>query len=603
MNGIFRTISTSKQMFQMIWKRHFGKKYIILKSLISLVNSLMPILYTILPGFVINELLCAQITRRLVIYILILVISPLLYSIFNSVIAHITFRCSQQINLQLVNDFEHHLMHMDYETLENPEIQDLKNRAEDVIGNLIGIVDQLYALIESAIIIISIASIVTLLNPIITIINVIIVLFNSILTKRQEERDYEHTKIIQSKIRKQYGISYNLHSMEYAKDIRLFNAGSFLLDKVVESQVDIDNDTRKMQFAKTRINLIQSVTSVISELVLYIYVVVKVVNHSLSIGNMTIFLASARQFASALSTLMRAYINLSNNTYKYDEYKRFITIPLHQYEVGNKKPVIDNNSVIEFRDVWFKYPGSDRYILKDFNIKIHLNQKLCVIGANGVGKTTFVKLLTRLYTPTKGQILLNGTTISEYNYDEYLSLFTAAFQDSRDFNLTIAENITLSSNHSTDHLNSVCASSDLSSLVKKLPKGYNTQVGKWIDSDGVNFSGGELQKLTIARAAYHDSHIYLLDEPTAALDPISEYNTYSMFDKMVKNRCAIFITHRLAAAKLTDRIAVFSDGHVVEYGTHKELYLQGGIYTEMFDKQAQFYRDNSIGSCGNTQIL
>lgn len=591
MTGIFKTISTSKQMFHMIWKYSFGKKYIILKSIISLINSIMPIIYTIFPGFIINELLNAKITRKLVVYVLVIVLSPLLYSFLNSMIALITFRCSQQIKLQLICNFEYHLMHMDYETLENPETQDMKNRANDVLENLIGIVDQLYALIESAIIIISIVSLITLLNPVITIINVIVVLFNSILTKRQEKKDYEKTKVIQTKIRKQYGISYNLHSMEYAKDIRLFNAGAFLLEKIVKSQADIDNDTREMQFAKTRINLVQSAINVINETVLYAYVIIRVVYHGLSIGNMTIFMTSVRQFSSALSTLMRAYLNLSNNTYKYDEYQRFMSIPQHQFETGRKHPCIDSNSVIEFRNVWFKYPESDRYILKDFNIKIHFNQKLCVVGANGVGKTTFVKLITRLYAPTKGEILLNGINISEYDYDEYLSMFTAAFQDSKDFNLTIAENITLSQNYDRQKLDTVCESSDFSSLMEKLPKKYDTQVGKWIDPDGINFSGGELQKLTIARAAYHDSLIYLLDEPTASLDPIAEYNIYAMFDKMVNNRCAIFITHRLSAVKLADKVALFDDGQVAEYGTHAELYAKGGIYTEMFDKQAHFYRD------------
>ena len=148
-------------------------------------------------------------------------------------------------------------MHMDYEVLENPDMQDLKTRAEDVINSLIGIVDQLYSFIESIILLIGIISIITLLNPFIIIVSIIVVLFNSAITKKQDKKDYQHTKEIQSKIRKQYGISYNLNSLEYAKDIRIFNAGTFLLDKVVAFQVDIDNDTRKMQLARTRINIIQ----------------------------------------------------------------------------------------------------------------------------------------------------------------------------------------------------------------------------------------------------------------------------------------------------------------------------------------------------------
>ena len=591
MRNILKTFSTAKQMFLMVWKFRFGKKYVFYKSIISLISSISPLLYTILPGLIINELMSSNITQKLILYVAVLILSPLFFTLLNSVIGQMSFRCTQQLQLRLLYDFEYHLVHMDYEVLENPDIQDLKTRAEDVIDSLTLIVEQLYAFIQSIIILIGIISIITSLNPFIIIVSILIVLFNSAITKRQEKKDYQITKEIQSKLRKQYGISSNLHSLEYAKDIRIFNAGTYLIEKVFAFKVDINNDALKMNRDGQKVNIIQSVTNVINELVLYVYAIIQVIHGSLSIGNMTIFLGAARQFSSTLSSITQAYIKLSSNTYKYDEYKKFISIPLHQYETEGKKPVIDDNSIIEFKDVWFKYPGTDRYILKNFNIKIYLNQKLCIVGANGVGKTTFIKLLTRLYTPNKGEILLNGINISKYNYDEYLSLFTAAFQDSKDFKLSIAENIALSADYSTDRLNRVCESIDLLPLISKLPKGYNTQVGKWIDADGIDFSGGELQKMTIARAEYHDSYVYLLDEPTAALDPLAEYEIYSQFNNMITDKCAILVSHRLSAVQLADKVAVFDNGSVAEYGTHQELYSKGGIYTEMFDKQAQFYRD------------
>ena len=172
-----------------------------------------------------------------------------------------------------------------------------------------------------------------------------------------------------------------------------------------------------------------------------------------------------------------------------------------------------------------------------------------------------------------------------------MSLFTAVFQDSKEFNLTFAENIAFTKDYDARRLDAVCKSSGIFKLIQTLPKKYNTQIGKWIDPDGINLSGGELQRMLIARAVYRGGIIYLLDEPTAALDPMAEYEIYTQFTDMINDNCAVLITHRLSAVQLADKVAVFDDGRVAEYGTHSELYAKGGIYTEMFDKQAKFYRD------------
>ena len=157
--------------------------------------------------------------------------------------------------------------------------------------------------------------------------------------------------------------------------------------------------------------------------------------------------------------------------------------------------------------------------------------------------------------------------------------------------MTLGENIVLANKYDKERLDNVCSSAGLNSLVNELPKGYNTQVDKWIDEEGFEPSGGENQRIAIARASYHGGNIFILDEPTAALDPMTEYEIYTQFNRMITDKCAVLITHRLSAVQLADKVAVFDNGSVAEYGTHKELYSKGGIYTEMFDKQAQFYRD------------
>ena len=254
-------------------------------------------------------------------------------------------------------------------------------------------------------------------------------------------------------------------------------------------------------------------------------------------------------------------------------------------------PVIDENSYIEFHNVSFQYPGSDIFAIKNLNLRLSCTKKLCIVGENGSGKSTFIKLLLRLYEPTSGEILLNGVNITEYNYELYTKLFAPVFQDFSTYELTLKENVALDEKCDDVKFHKACMSSNIQSLIDKLAKGAETQIGKEIDPEGIEPSGGEGQRIAIARACYHGGEIFILDEPTAALDPMAEYEIYTQFSNIITDKCAILITHRLSAVQLADRVAVFDDGHVAEYGTHSELYAKGGIYTEMFDKQAKFYRD------------
>lgn len=262
--------------------------------------------------------------------------------------------------------------------------------------------------------------------------------------------------------------------------------------------------------------------------------------------------------------------------------------------MGNIIPKFKKGSVIEFKNVWFKYPGSDIYALKNVNLTIKEREKLCIVGMNGSGKSTLIKLLMRLYFPTEGEILLNGININCYDYSAYQRLFAPVFQDFANYHLTIGENITFSKEYDLKKLNKICKQCGLMELLEKLPKGYETQVGKWIDESGIDPSGGEEQRIAIARARYRDGYVFVLDEPTAALDPFAEYEIYSQFNSMTENKTAIFITHRLSAVKLADAVVVFDNGELKEYGTHGQLYAKNGIYKEMFDKQAEFYREKSV---------
>lgn len=254
------------------------------------------------------------------------------------------------------------------------------------------------------------------------------------------------------------------------------------------------------------------------------------------------------------------------------------------------QPDEEERYTIEFKNVSFKYPNTEKFVLKDVSIKIESGTRLSIVGYNGAGKTTFIKLLCRLYKPTSGVIYLNGVDISTIDFDKYRDILAVIFQDYQLFSFSIKENIDLDSEYDESRVNEAIEKSGLKEKIESLSKGLNTSIGREFDEEGIEFSGGECQKLAIARAIYKDAPLIILDEPASALDPIAEYDVYKRFSELAAGKCAVYISHRLSSTRFTDKIAVFSDGEICEYGSHNELMqIEGGVYRNMFDMQAQYY--------------
>ena len=262
-------------------------------------------------------------------------------------------------------------------------------------------------------------------------------------------------------------------------------------------------------------------------------------------------------------------------------------------EENQNKPFLSENKSrmeIVFDHVSFRYPGKEQYILQDFSLKIHAGEKIAIVGLNGSGKTTLVKLLCRFYIPDEGQILLNGRNIYEYNEEEYNSFISAVFQDYKLFSFSLKDNILLGKTENPEDINIALKKSGFSQRLKTLDNGLDTLYSKEFDKNGVELSGGESQKLAIARACYKDAPIIILDEPTASLDAVAEYEIYAGFEKLVENKTAIIISHRLSSTHFCDRIIVINNGTVFEDGTHQSLMAkESGIYKKMFTTQAAHY--------------
>ena len=325
--------------------------------------------------------------------------------------------------------------------------------------------------------------------------------------------------------------------------------------------------------------------------VCYFFITLLAVGGSVGIGMVVRYVACFERLTTSIQAMIRDSQSFLLSARRQSSTMEFLDAESSLYK--GKLPVekrSDDAYEIEFRNVSFRYPGSETYALKNFSIKLRIGERMAVVGKNGSGKTTMIKLLTGLYDPTEGEILLNGIDIRKFDYHEYMQLFSIVFQDFSLFAFPIAKNVAASEEYDADKVRECLAKAGFDDSLKKFVKGIETPIDTDYDDDGVLISGGERQKVAIARALYKDSPFILLDEPTAALDPIAEFEVYSAFNEMVGSKTAIYISHRLSSCRFCNDIVVFDKGEIVQRGNHEELMCDtGGLYYSLWSAQAQYY--------------
>ena len=334
-----------------------------------------------------------------------------------------------------------------------------------------------------------------------------------------------------------------------------------------------------------------SIVETLMQIILYTFAGISALVGRFSVGSISQYISSILKFTGAVSSLVSTFETLRVNNEITKIYFDFIETPSHM--VQGTLPVEkrdDREYEVEFRDVSFKYPNTDFWALRHVNFKFKIGERLAVVGMNGSGKTTMIKLMCRLYDPTEGQILLNGIDIRKYDYKEYHSIFSVVFQDFKLFAFTLGQNVAASTDYDEDKVEKSLIEANFGDRLATLDKGTETYLYRNFEKDGVEISGGEAQKIALARALYKNAPFIILDEPTAALDPIAEAEVYSNFNSIVGDKTAIYISHRLSSCRFCDRIAVFDDGSVVQFGTHDDLVAdEKGKYHELWTAQAKYY--------------
>ena len=381
-----------------------------------------------------------------------------------------------------------------------------------------------------------------------------------------------------------------------ALDLRIYNQ----YQNVVGDQMMnvYGSDSTFFRLRRGRMGVLKSASSSVSALLMgfvYLFVCLKACGGAFGLGETAQYLGAATNLFQGLVTLVNMLADLEINGVYMKNIFTYLDLPNNMYQGSlTTEKRSDRQYTVEFRDVSFRYPGSEQYALRHLNMKFKVGERLAVVGMNGSGKTTFIKLLCRLYDPTEGVILLNGIDIRKYRYDEYMDIFSVVFQDFRLLALPLGQNVATRQDYDAARVTDCLNKAGFGERLAKMPQGLETSLYKELDENGVTVSGGEAQKIAIARALYKDAPFIVLDEPTAALDPVAEAEIYAKFNEIAGDKTAIYISHRLSSCKFCDEIAVFDHGEVVQQGTHEALLSDtNGKYCELWNAQAQYYTEET----------
>ena len=599
------TKKTLSFMLSFAWKE---KKSLYLLYLVRFMgNVLGQIKILLLPKLLVDELMAViggesaeSHLKTIIIYVAVTVTAELISTVLINIADSTRNVYAQVFNARFSEILSAKSMSMDFAYTEDPKVLDKQNEAKEGIswysGGLVSILDCLYQVVYNLLLMVLSVTVIAIYCPLLVPVQIILMIAVCYFNYRNQLINTEFFLKL-AKGNRIFGyVLYELAEFCYGKDIRMYDSGDMMCrkgEKLGIMQVSLWGEQARLQLKN---GFGSDIANALRDGISYLYMGLRVLWGRITVGEFTLSV-------SAASNLYQSLIGIGSNLQQIGEKCNYACHFLEFLEykdtaVKGDKPVSGTEHIIEFKDVSFKYPRAEEFTLRHVNITIRPNEHLSVVGLNGAGKTTFIKLLCRMYDVTEGAILVDGTDIREYSEEEYRKLFSVVFQDFAIFAFSLKENIEMGNvDYAPDdaakreeRVNETLELSGLKEDVQKLPNGPDTILYKSFDEKGTELSGGQRQKTAISRALYRNAPIVILDEPTAALDPVAEYDIYRKFDTLVGHKSAIYISHRLSSCKFCDRIAVFAEGTIKEYGTHDELVgIPGGIYAEMFHAQAQYY--------------
>ncbi len=505
------------------------------------------------------------------------------------------------VRFRLLSEKNQKIMTMRYQYLEDADVMDCYQKAGQACNDNDNGVEGLQRTLANTLInlTVTLAGILILgtMHPGVVVLMLVLAVISFVIRDRANKTAKEKVwDPLAPWWRKNGYMEYITTNFSAAKDIRMFGLKDWLLKKYRKLQkvrYDMEIRNAKIWFISS---LSFNVMWAAAQGAVYAWLIAGTVRGEITPGNFALYLTSSATFYNYVFYFLRGIGDLLARSREVDDFRSFMDFEGGGMEEGEEVPAAAAYQ-FEFKNVSFQYPKSDTYALKNLSLTLSPGERLAVVGLNGAGKSTFIKLLLRLYEPAEGEILLNGVNVNRYTRESYYRLFAPVFQDVQLFAFPLSENISMQEPHNTekDRAEECLVKSGLGEKLKELPAGVDTEVLKIIYDDGTDFSGGERQKIALARALYKDAPVVVLDEPTAALDALAESKLYQDFDKLIGVRSAVYISHRLSSTQFCSHVAMFEEGRLVEYGTHKELLKMDGAYAKMFRTQAQYYVEDAEG--------
>lgn len=582
-------------------------------------KSIAPFINIYMAARIIDELMGTKSINKLMWLVGITITLNLVIHLSTNALGHLVTILKSEVTYNQNMRLNEKIIDMDYAQVENPEVHSLRTKITESRnlnnGGIGGFIEYLGHFVKG---------IVTVATSIILVLNlfkvevyekgpfdfinssvfsygfVFLIIIGVILTlKLKTEFDKGVFKAFGKimDLNRLYGYYFEqILDYNVGKDIRLCNQKELLskeTEHFSESSQRMFDDLGHIH-AKYK-GLDAFIVSVLSG-VIYLFVALKAISGAITIGCIVQYIGSINQLMLGCKNFLSSINAMINNNQYIQLYIDFLNI-----ESKNHKGTLpvekrdDDEYEIEFKNVSFKYPGTEDYALKNVSMKLNIRERLAIVGMNGSGKTTFIKLLCRLYDPNEGEILLNGINIKKYDYEEYMRLFSIVFQDFKLFSFSLGQNVGTSVSYDENLVGECLDKAGFDKRLETMSMGLDTSLYKDFDEEGIEISGGEAQKIALARALYRDAPIIILDEPTAALDPISEFEIYSKFNEIVGTKTAFYISHRLSSCRFCDEIAVFNNGEIIQKGSHEQLLNdQDGKYYELWYSQAKYYNGEEI---------
>lgn len=575
----------------------FSPSYVIAECVVAFIQGVLPLVWILLPKLIIDEILYGKTFSKIIVYIFIFFfiecISNIVLHYLNETYVNINGHLYAMYFLFMINK---KMIELDMKQLDDPKVHQKIALAKDIIYQGIGIdfINNFFSFLSSIILLLSVGGMVFLVDIKLFIFISLVAIFSVWLNYTLENWEIEQRdeNMYLSRI-----LNYYIEIMgdkSCSKEMKMFSFSSWIMKKYTATLKNLRERLQRLYRKSFKIHSGITILELVKNSGIYLYLAWLTYTKSITIGGFTQYFTATGEFSEGITNCISFFTNLNINGKYIQSFREFMELQ-SEMKIENKE--MDNipSSIesLSFQNVSFQYKNGNQMVLKNINCLFEKGKVYVIVGENGAGKTTLIHLLTRLYDPVIGEVCINGKDIKNYSIQDYRKKFSVVFQDFRYFAFTLGENIVLEQN--LDEENRMKAMkcierSGLSEKVKKLPKGIDTELDKIFHEDGVLLSGGESQKLALARALFRESEVLILDEPSSALDPFSEDELLMKFREIAKEKLVIYISHRLSCVSMADEILYIKDNEIKERGSHQELMKRNGEYAKLYKAQAKYYK-------------